>query len=79
MTIFVIFTQDHSSKKKAGQYQLYGITHHSGSLYGGHYISEVFNFGDRKWYNCNDSHVSRASNPDTSSSSAYVLFYVMQQ
>ena len=40
--------------------------------------SEVFNFGDRRWYNCNDSSVSRISSPDTQSSSAYVLFYVME-
>ena len=28
---------DHDSKKKA-KYNLYGISHHSGTLYGGHYI-----------------------------------------
>jgi len=65
----------HSSKDKA-LYQLYGISHHSGSLYGGHYICEVYNFSDKRWYNCNDSHVSRIASPSTSSSSAYVLFYV---
>ena len=68
----------HPSKRGATQYQLYGITHHSGSLYGGHYVSEVFNFGDNRWYDCNDSHVRRTSAPDTSSSSAYLLFYVMK-
>jgi ubiquitin C-terminal hydrolase len=40
--------------------------------------SEVMNLADKRWYNCNDSTVSRISSPDTSSSSAYVLFYVMQ-
>jgi len=25
--------------KNAAQYELYGISHHSGSLYGGHYIA----------------------------------------
>ena len=69
---------DHDSKRKAKSYQLSGITHHSGSLYGGHYISEVYSFADQRWYECNDSHVSRANRPDTSSSSAYLLFYVMQ-
>ena len=29
---------EHESKKRA-KYQLYGISHHSGTLYGGHYIA----------------------------------------
>ena len=41
-------------------------------------FSEVKNFGDGRWYNCNDSSVSKMSTPDMSSSSAYVLFYVME-
>jgi ubiquitin C-terminal hydrolase len=35
--ISMIFYVDHSSKANA-IYNLYGISHHSGSLYGGHYI-----------------------------------------
>mmetsp|Transcript_58950 Transcript_58950/g.81051 ORF Transcript_58950/g.81051 Transcript_58950/m.81051 type:complete len:135 (+) Transcript_58950:1363-1767(+) len=62
--------------KSKANYELYGISHHSGSLYGGHYIGEV-KASDGRWYCCNDSHVSRISGPDTSSSSAYVLFYKM--
>ena len=34
---------DHSSKNNARSYQLYGISHHSGTLNGGHYIGEVMN------------------------------------
>jgi len=65
---------NHASKKKA-VYSLYGISHHSGSLYGGHYIGEVL--GDNgKWYRCNDSWVSSIHEPDLESSSAYVLFYI---
>lgn len=67
----------HSSKEKA-VYRLFGVSHHSGSLYGGHYIGEVYNFSNKQWYNCNDSIVQRISSPDTSSSSAYVLFYAME-
>ena len=67
---------NHASKKEAN-YRLYGISHHSGSLNGGHYIGEVFNFNNKTWYKCNDSIVSRTSSADTSSSSAYVLFYAM--
>ena len=32
-----------------------------------------------KWYECNDSWVKQISGPDSESSSAYVLFYVMKQ
>ena len=32
-----LFNLDHPTKAKAN-YNLYGISHHSGSLYGGHYI-----------------------------------------
>jgi ubiquitin carboxyl-terminal hydrolase 2 len=66
----------HSSKESA-VYRLFGISHHSGSLNGGHYIGEVYNFSNKNWYNCNDSIVQKISSPDTSSSSAYVLFYAM--
>ena len=31
-----------------------------------------------KWYDCNDSWVKQISAPDSESSSAYVLFYVMK-
>ena len=41
-------------------------------------FSEVLNIGENRWYNCNDSSVSRISSPDTRSSTAYVLFYVME-
>jgi len=68
---------DHSSKAKA-IYNLYGISHHSGSLSGGHYVCDVQNLGEKKWYRCNDSHISKSGGPDSCSSSAYVLFYVMQ-
>lgn len=43
------------------------------------FVSDVLNMGDNRWYNCNDSVISRRSSPDTDSSSAYVLFYVMQE
>jgi len=66
----------HESVKQAN-YKLFGVSHHSGSLFGGHYICEVQNVTTGKWYRCNDSHVNQISAPDTNSTSAYVLFYVM--
>lgn len=32
---------NHWSKQKAGNYKFYGTSHHSGTLYGGHYIADV--------------------------------------
>mmetsp|Transcript_6618 Transcript_6618/g.4967 ORF Transcript_6618/g.4967 Transcript_6618/m.4967 type:complete len:225 (+) Transcript_6618:886-1560(+) len=77
MTLDIAEFAPHSShpSKEQAQYQLYGISHHSGSLYGGHYVGEVL--GDNgKWYDCNDSWVTSTNEPDTNSSSAYVLFYI---
>jgi ubiquitin C-terminal hydrolase len=36
-----IFPLEHSSKQKASNYLLYGVSHHSGGLDGGHYIGQV--------------------------------------
>ena len=75
MTPFAPYSS-HSSKTKARNYKLYGISHHSGTLYGGHYIGEVMNLDKGEWFCCNDSHCSKISSPDTNSASAYVLFYI---
>lgn len=66
----------HPSKMQAKSYQLYGMSHHSGTLNGGHYIGEVMNLETQKWFECNDSRCTMKSSPDTSSASAYVLFYI---
>ena len=59
-------------KKDKALYKLYAISHHSGSLYGGHYVADAIRQG--KWHHFNDSCVS-SGEPASSSSSAYVLFY----
>ena len=70
---------EHQSIKRASTYKLYGISHHSGSLNGGHYIGEVKNLDTGDWYNCNDSHCSKLKGgADNQSASAYVLFYIQQ-
>lgn len=65
----------HESKMYAKNYCLYGMSKHSGSLNGGHYIGDVKDIDTNRWYNCNDSSVSTTS-ASSSSSSAYVLFYI---
>jgi len=37
---------NHKSKASANNYKLYGISHHSGTLNGGHYIGEVLSLDD---------------------------------
>jgi len=75
--IYLSFIGDYE-KDRAKNYKLYGISHHSGTLYGGHYIGDVMNIDDGSWYNCNDSRCQKTVSADTNSTSAYVLFYMMQ-
>lgn len=56
-------------------YDLYAISNHSGSLYGGHYIAHCKNSLNGKWYCFNDSSVSEAGGRDLIDPTAYVLFY----
>ncbi|KXZ48162.1 hypothetical protein GPECTOR_30g258 [Gonium pectorale] len=57
-------------------YQLVAVSHHSGSLDGGHYTAQARSCLDGQWYNFNDSSVRReGGRPSGASSSAYVLFY----
>ncbi len=56
-------------------YELYGISNHSGSSSGGHYTSYIKN-ANNKWYHFNDTSVSEVKLENSLiSSKAYVLFY----
>mmetsp|Transcript_25921 Transcript_25921/g.40576 ORF Transcript_25921/g.40576 Transcript_25921/m.40576 type:complete len:175 (+) Transcript_25921:89-613(+) len=69
---------DYTAVESQGQstvYDLYGITNHSGSLEGGHYIAHCKNFDDNKWYCYNDSRVSTVGSEPPVDNSAYLLFY----
>jgi hypothetical protein len=59
-------------------YQLVAVSHHSGSLEGGHYTATARSAADSQWYNFNDSHVRRDAKPSGASSSAYVLVYRLE-
>ena len=77
--LFLLILAEHESKKFAKNYKLYGMSKHSGSLNGGHYVGDALNLDTSTWYNCNDSHVqSYSGSPSLSTSSAYVLFYIQQ-
>ena len=56
-------------------YDLYAVSNHMGSLYGGHYTAYCKNSINDKWYYYNDSSCGPTSKSDIVSSSAYVLFY----
>ena len=64
------FINDRCESSKT--YVLKGISHHTGTLYFGHYIAECKE--DSTWYCFDDSRAYSVS-PPSSSSSAYLLFY----
>eukprot|EP01090_Pellita_catalonica_P016435 TRINITY_DN4691_c0_g1_i1.p1 TRINITY_DN4691_c0_g1~~TRINITY_DN4691_c0_g1_i1.p1 ORF type:complete len:646 (+),score=94.46 TRINITY_DN4691_c0_g1_i1:236-1939(+) len=63
------------SGQKNLQYNLFGVSNHSGGLRGGHYTAYAKNFKDGKWYHFNDSNVHPTKAESVKSSAAYVLFY----
>ncbi|KAH8690208.1 hypothetical protein BGW36DRAFT_433160 [Talaromyces proteolyticus] len=57
-------------------YDLFAVDNHYGGLGGGHYTAYAKNFFTDEWNEYNDSHVSRAINPNKAiSTAAYLLFY----
>lgn len=60
-------------------YDLYAISNHMGSLYGGHYTAHCKNSLNDKWYYYNDSSCGPVSKKDLVCSSAYVLFYRLRE
>ena len=59
---------------EVNNYELYGISNHSGSVEGGHYTSFIKNMNG-KWYHYNDTNVKEVPINDIFSSKAYCLFY----
>ena len=70
LTPFYIQRDQH---KKSIKYELYGATHHSGSLGGGHYTSYIK--VQNQWYYISDSYVQKSSLNQCISSDPYMLFY----
>jgi len=63
--------------KERGQYRLYAVVNHTGSLSFGHYTAygRVGEGDDRPWYNFNDSNVTKIDKEPLVSEAAYILFY----
>lgn len=63
----------------APSYKLRGISNHHGGMGGGHYTADcACLINEDVWYNFDDSRVSRYSNSNIDTSSAYVLMYELQ-
>eukprot|EP00163_Fabomonas_tropica_P009185 TRINITY_DN18993_c0_g1_i1.p1 TRINITY_DN18993_c0_g1~~TRINITY_DN18993_c0_g1_i1.p1 ORF type:complete len:619 (+),score=165.25 TRINITY_DN18993_c0_g1_i1:63-1859(+) len=65
-----------SPEDPAPVYDCVAVSNHFGGLGGGHYTAYAKNKLDGKWYNFDDSHVSKADESEIVSRSAYCLFYV---
>ena len=74
-------------EKKKCVYDLYAISNHYGSLNGGHYTAFVENPIAKKWFEFDDTNVSKISAKNNLeeiekmivSKAAYVLFYKLRK
>uniref|UniRef100_A0A0X3PAE1 Ubiquitin carboxyl-terminal hydrolase n=2 Tax=Schistocephalus solidus TaxID=70667 RepID=A0A0X3PAE1_SCHSO len=66
------------SPQKSASYDLYAISNHSGSVYGGHYTAYCRHPYLNTWFEFNDTRVSQIRQSDIVSSEAYVLFYQLK-
>jgi ubiquitin C-terminal hydrolase len=68
-----------SNQSGSFTYKLAGISNHHGGLGGGHYTADCCCIVDNEsWYNFNDSSVSKYSNNNINTSSAYILMYNLE-
>ena len=68
------FIDPECGHEKEGEYILYGIGNHSGTINFGHYYAYI-KLSDKSWYEFNDSFVRKMGGVDTRSTTAYTLFY----
>ncbi|KAK6645035.1 hypothetical protein RUM43_001311 [Polyplax serrata] len=64
-----------ANKGQGCTYNLYAISNHSGTAYGGHYTAYCKHPYTGNWHEYNDSRVSSLSSRSVVSGEAYVLFY----
>eukprot|EP00347_Sterkiella_histriomuscorum_P008234 403345866 len=68
-----------SSNKEQYIYDLYAVSNHYGSLNGGHYTAFAQNPINKRWYEFDDSDVSRIDSSKIATKASYVLFYRRRQ
>lgn len=62
--------------RSVGDYELYAVVHHLGTLSSGHYVSSIRCRKTGQWHCFNDNIVSTIKEREVVSDSAYILFYV---
>jgi len=60
-------------------YDLYAVSNHYGSLYGGHYTAYCYNDQRGKWYEYDDSSVEAINEKYVIHQAAYILFYKLRE
>ena len=70
---YVLQSGDNSGNKLV--YDLYAVSNHYGSLNGGHYTAFAQNPINKRWYEFDDSEVSRIDASKIATKASYVLFY----
>lgn len=68
-------TEFAAEKGQQPVYNLYAVSEHSGTTYGGHYTAKCKHPYSGEWNSFNDTHVSSCGANQAISSEAYVLFY----
>jgi uncharacterized UBP type Zn finger protein len=74
---YVLHNTQQQKKGSSDQliYDLYAVSNHFGSLNGGHYTAYAQNPIDKRWYDFDDTDVSRMDPAGAVTKAAYVLFY----
>ncbi|XP_045210437.2 ubiquitin carboxyl-terminal hydrolase 2-like [Mercenaria mercenaria] len=68
-------TEFAAEKGQQTMYNLYAVSEHSGTTYGGHYTAKCKHPYTGEWNSFNDTHVSSCGANQSVSSEAYVLFF----
>lgn len=72
------FASKHYEDETPPVYDLYAVSNHIGSCYGGHYTAYCCNPVTQQWNSFNDSSVKQMSETGACTKEAYVLFYQLR-
>lgn len=66
------------SSKNNCIYDLYSVSEHRGTVYGGHYTAFAKHPYLEKWFHYSDTRVTSTSKKNVQTSDAYILFYELR-
>nr|CAB3267548.1 ubiquitin carboxyl-terminal hydrolase 2 [Phallusia mammillata] len=72
------YASDQCENGDSAVYDLYAVSNHCGSCYGGHYTAHCCNPETKQWFEYNDSQVNSSSSSMICTKEAYVLFYTQR-